>query len=271
LNIVLVCIPLEASMVFDPDRLDARDTEFIRAVMPFAEAFNTHYLQLKRDGLENIPRGPALFVANHNGGIAGPDMVCTMATLLEVLGPDAPLYALAHDVAMRYFTPLGRFIQKFGGMRACPENAKRVFDAGGQVLVYPGGDMEAYRHSRDRDRIIFGSRSGFVRVAQSAGVPIVSIVTHGAHRSAYIFSDGEFIARAIQLERWARTERFPLAFALPWGIALGPFAPYLPLPFPIHLRVLPPVHVTPGDDPDEMRETVRSLMQDALDVMAEEA
>lgn len=258
-------------MKFDPYRLDKRDPELIRAIMPFAAVFNKYYLRLKRDGLENIPRCSALFVANHNGGITGPDLICTMGTLMEVLGPDAPLYALAHDFAMRIFTPLGRLAQMFGGVRACPENAMRVFDAGGQVLVYPGGDLEAYRHSRDRDKIIFGPRTGFVRVAQRAGVPIVPIVTQGAHRSAYIFEDGESIARAIHLGSWGRTKRFPLALALPWGIALGPWIPYLPLPFPIRLRVLPPIHVAPGDDPAEVRETVRSLMQAAMDSMAREA
>jgi 1-acyl-sn-glycerol-3-phosphate acyltransferase len=265
------CISGGALMSFDPDRLDARDPEFIRAVLPLAAVFNKHYLSLKRDGLENIPKDPALFVGNHNGGITGPDLICTMGTLLETLGPDAPLYALAHDFAMRQFTPLGRFVQLFGGMRACPENAQRVFDAGGQALVYPGGDIEAYRHSRLRDRIIFGSRTGFVRVAQRAGVPIVPIVVHGAHRSAYIFHDGEFIARAFKVDEWGRTEKFPLALALPWGIAAGPWTPYLPLPFPIRLRVLPPVQVAPDDDPAEVRENVRSMMQAALDSMAGEA
>lgn len=257
-------------MNYDPDSLDGRDAGVIRAILPFVDAFNERYVRLRHDGLENIPRAPAVFVSNHNGGISGPDLACTLGTLWSVLGADAPLYALAHDFAMRQFPALGRSLIKMGALRACPENAHRVLSAGGQVLVYPGGDLEAYRHSRDRDKIIFGPRTGFVRVARHAGVPIVPIVIHGAHRSAYIFSDGDFIARAIRLASWGRVARFPLALALPWGIAVGPWTPYFPLPFPVRMRVLAPIYVEAGDEPAAVRENIRSLMQDTLDELAEE-
>jgi hypothetical protein len=44
--------------------------------------------------------------------------------------------------------------------------------------------------------------------------------------------------------------------------------PYLPLPFPVRLRVLPPVQISPAEDPAAARERVRALMQDALDDLA---
>jgi 1-acyl-sn-glycerol-3-phosphate acyltransferase len=253
---------------FDADALDRRDPRVIRAVLPAVQWFNRVYLRLARDGLEHVPATPALFVANHNGGILGPDLFCTLATLWEMRGPDAPVYALAHDFAMRQLRPLGRLLQLFGGIRATPENARRVLAEGGQVLVYPGGDLDAYRHSALRDRVILGRRTGFVRVAQRAGVPIVPIVAQGAHRSAYVFSDGAALARVLHLRSWARLERFPLALALPWGLAVGPWTPYLPLPFPIRLRILPPIEVAADADPDVVRATVRRRMQAALDDLA---
>jgi len=255
---------------FDPDSLDQRDPSLIRALLPSVSAFNRHYLRLVRDGLEHIPDGPALFVSNHNGGITGPDLACTFATLLEARGVDSPLYALAHDFVMRHVTPIGRKLQKIGAIRACPENARRVLERGGQALVYPGGDLEAYRHSRERNRIVLGERTGFARVAQRAGAPIVPVVVHGAHRSAYIFHDGASIARAISLRRWARLERFPLALALPWGVAVGPWTPYFPLPLRVRLRVLAPIYVSSHAEPSDVRELVRSRMQTALDTLARE-
>lgn len=253
---------------FDSDRLDLRDPELIRRVLPAVERFNRSYLRLRRDGLENIPSGPALYVSNHNGGITGPDLACTLGTLLHVRGVEAPLYALAHDFAMRQVPPAGRVLQRFGAIRACPSNALRALAVGAQVLVYPGGDLEAYRHTRERDRIVLGERTGFVRVAREAGVPIVPIVVHGAHRAAYIFHDGASIARRLRLARWGRLERFPLALALPWGIAVGPWTPYLPLPFPIRLRVLPAIRADRDDDPATVREHVRERMQATLDDLA---
>ncbi len=262
------------AMGFDPDRLDQRDERAIRALLPVVRLLNRHYLRLRREGLEHVEAiagEPALFVSNHNGGITGPDVACTLGTLWEVLGAETPLFALAHDFAMRQLTTFGRAIQRYGAIRACPENAARALAAGGKVLVYPGGEIEAFRRSELRDRIVWGDRSGFVRVAQRAGVPIVPIVAHGAHRSSIIVDDGEWIVRLLDLHRRVRVVRFPIALALPWGVAIGPWTPYLPLPFPIRLRVLPPMRFSTRDDPDEAREVVRGRMQAALDGMAREA
>lgn len=261
-------------MVFDPDSLDARDPALIARVLPRARAFVRAYVRLRVIGHEHvlaIPRGqPALYVANHNGGIADPGVACMLVTLWDALGPSTPLYALAHDFAMRVVTPLGRVIQRFGAIRASQENALRALEHGAHVLVYPGGDLDAFRHSRRRDEVVLGERTGFVRLAQRAGVPIVPIVAHGAHRSAYIFDEGEAIVRALDLKRRGRLARFPIALALPWIVAAGPL-PYLPLPLPIRMRVLPPMRVAEGDDPIAAREAVRGAMQAALDAMAREA
>jgi 1-acyl-sn-glycerol-3-phosphate acyltransferase len=235
---------------------------------------NRYYFRLRVHGLSHLlslRQQPALLVGNHNGGIAGPDLVCTMATLLDALGPDAPLYALAHDVAMRFFRPLGWFVRKLGALAATVDNAEHALSAGAKVLVYPGGDLDAYRHFRDRNRIVFGQRTGFVRVAQRTGAPIVPIVAYGAHRSAYIFEEGDWLAEAIGMRRRFRVSRFPLALALPYGLALGPFVPYFPLPFAIRLCFLPPIFVSPDEDAQQARERVRERMQEALDQLARES
>jgi 1-acyl-sn-glycerol-3-phosphate acyltransferase len=260
--------------MFDPDRLDARDEGAVRAVLPAARVIASRYWRLRRDGLEHldaVASEPALLVSNHNGGIAGPDVLCALVTLWETFGPGAPVYALAHDFAMRQLTSFGRALQRFGALRAHPETALRALRSGAKVLVYPGGDLEAYRHTRRRNEIVLGERTGFVRLAQRAGVPIVPIVAHGAHRSALIVDDGERIARALRLHRLARVQRFPIALALPWGVALGPWTPYFPLPFRVSLRVLPPVRVAESDDPAGARERIRERMQSALTSMAREA
>lgn len=256
-----------ADAAFSGDRLDCRDPAFIAAMQPAIRQLNRRYFHLRTAGLDHLAAGtgrPVVYVGNHNGGIMGPDLGCTLGTLWDAIGVEQPLYALAHDFAMRQLAPLGRLIQRFGAVRASPQNARRILDQGARLLVYPGGDLDAYRHFRRRDEVILGARTGFIRVAQQTGALLVPIVVHGAHRSAYIFSEGEALARRFALKRWARLERFPLALALPWGLAVGPWLPYLPLPFPISLRILPGMVLPPQADPVEALEEVRRRMQAAL-------
>jgi 1-acyl-sn-glycerol-3-phosphate acyltransferase len=252
----------------EADRPDARSPEIIAASMPVARALCRAYFRLRVEGLEHLPEGPVLLVGNHNNGLAGPDILCTLSTLWDARGPEAPLYALAHDFAMRQLTAFGAVISRFGALRATRDNARRALGAGASVLVYPGGDLEAYRHFRRRDEVILGPRTGFVTLAREAGVPIVPVVAQGAHRSAVVLHEGEGIARRLGLKRWARVERFPLALALPWGLAAGPWLPWLPLPFSIRLRFLAPRRVDPEQDPAAVRESLRASMQSALHDLA---
>lgn len=255
-------------LAYHPDALDRRDAALIQCALPVLERFNKHYFRVSSRGAELIPKGAVMFVGNHNGGIFGPDLSCTLSLLWRELGPASPLFGLAHDFAMRQLTPLGRQLQRMGAVSASRENAVRILQSGGQVLVYPGGDLDAYRHFHRRNQVVILPRTGFVEVARITGAPIVPIVAYGAHRSAYIFSEGKRFAQLLDMPRWARLERFPLALALPWGIAPGPWLPYFPLPFRVQLRVLPPVYVDATATNFEIARDIQNTMQRALDEMA---
>ena len=40
---------------------------------------------------------------------------------------------------------------------------------GANVLVYPGGDVEALRPWKDRNKIVFDGRKGFLKLATRSG------------------------------------------------------------------------------------------------------
>src|SRR2546430_13245937 len=150
-------------MPYHPDDLDQRNPLWIERVLPLAEWLSERYFDLRCDGREHIPNGPVVFACNHNNGYVGPEVVCTLAVLWRARSPHHPLYAMAHDFAMTQLTPFGRLLQKGGGVRATPQNAQRVLARGGQLLVYPGGELESYRHFRRRNEIVIAPRCGFVR------------------------------------------------------------------------------------------------------------
>jgi 1-acyl-sn-glycerol-3-phosphate acyltransferase len=207
----------------------ARNPELVDVILDLFQLLARYYFRLEVRGVENVPAaGPALLVGNHNGAFLPADGFFTALAIRNRFGPERAMYALAHDVL--FFDPmLRRYALQMGALRAGHEGARRVFARGGLVLVYPGSDIETFRPWRDRGKVLLGGRVGFLRLAISAGVPIIPVVSAGTHEQLVILSRGERLAKALHMHRWARTDFFPIVLSLPWGLTTG-FAPYLPLP-----------------------------------------
>ncbi len=260
-----------------PDALERRDPEFIREVLPAFLFLARRYHHTTITGLKNVPDGPALMVGNHNGGYLVPDMFAFMAEYWDRFGVQSPSYGLMHDFLFGV-PALGTLMAKVGAVPADPQNAATLLGRGARVLVYPGGDIDAYKPYARRHEVVFGERTGFVRVALRAGVPIVPLVSCGAHEALHVFTDGRALARRTHFKRVMRVEVLPVAFSLPFGLSFGPAFLYLPAPVRMKLRVLPPIHfdgLGPEDakDPAVLRrcqEQVRGVMQRALDEMVAE-
>lgn len=259
-----------------PPDADRRDPEFIRRQMPWFSRVLEAWYQPEVMGLEQVPDGRALVVGTHNGGAAAPDMYALMLAFWKRLGPDRPAYGLAHDVALR--VPLiGPSLARMGAVPAHPQNAAALLEQDALVLVYPGGDLDAYKSFRDRHVVTFGKRRGFIRVAIRAQAPIVPVVSVGAHEIFYVLTDGGELARRLRLKELARVEVLPIILALPTGLVVSTFVPYFPVPSRVRVRLLPPIDLglppEAADDEsmvDRVTERVRSTMQAALDDLVAE-
>src|SRR5262249_6920821 len=150
------------------------------------------YFRCETEFEAEVPTGPFLAVGNHNGMTGTPDMFCHMVAFWRRYGIERPAYGLMHDVPFN-FPIAGAWLNASGAIRACRENARRALETGAAVLVFPGGDVDACRPFSRRYQIEFGKRRGFVRTAIRAQVPIVPIVSAGAHHSLYIWSDGRWL------------------------------------------------------------------------------
>jgi 1-acyl-sn-glycerol-3-phosphate acyltransferase len=214
-----------------------RDEGFLARMLPLMDLF-ARYFDAEVEGCERVPPGPVLLVGNHSGGILTPDTTVFFSAWYRHFGLERPLVALAFDAA--FGVPVFRtLMRKIGEVPASRRNAARALDEGRAVLVYPGGDHEVFRPWRERNRIVFGGRKGFVELALEKRVPIVPVVSHGGHDSTIILTRGEWLGGLLGIER-IRTRSFPLALQIPWG--LSPVGlPSLPLPAKITVRVLPPM------------------------------
>jgi 1-acyl-sn-glycerol-3-phosphate acyltransferase len=187
-------------------------------------------------------------------------------------------YALGHGVS--WDLPVYNLVGgALGVVRASHENALRLFGRGSSVLVYPGGELEAMRPFSARDRIVFGGRTGYIRLALRARVPLVPVVAAGAHSTLVILSDGRRLASALGAPRRFRTRVWPIALTVPWGLTIGPSPPpYVPLPARIRIEVLEPLRFEPDGaaaaaDKAYVRkcaDVVETAMQETLSRLAAE-
>jgi len=253
-----------------PQDLDARDGDFIRRVEPLLGVLYDRYFRCETEIEEDIPDGAFLAVANHNAMTGTPDMFCHMAAFWRRYGVGREAYGLMHDMPFK-FPVAGAWLNAAGAVSANRVNAQRAFRRGAGVLVFPGGDIDACKPYRRRYAIEFGQRRGFIRTAIREQVPIVPVVSVGAHSGLYIWSDGRAIAELLRLPAIARSNVAPIGVAMPWGIILGVPYPHLPPPVKIHTRILRPIHFDlppeAGDDAAEVErafERVHGAMHAAM-------
>lgn len=260
----------------DVNSLDNRDPKVLERFADIAGPLLWKWFRPRVRGLDNIPDRGALYVCNHNGGFMTPDTWILAVALVRERGPDDVPYALAHQVVMRARIT-NMTLPAMGAIAANPENAHRVFEAGRKVLVYPGGDLDAFRPSRDRGRIVFGPRRGYVRLALREGVPIIPVVSAGSHDVWWVVSDGRWLSRLLHTHRFLRTDVLPITVSVPWGLTVGA-PPFIPLPVRVFMDVLEPICFErsgpeAADDEsyvEECHQRVLHAMQLALDQLMEE-
>jgi len=247
-----------------------RDPEAVRkAIAPVARL--TSYFSPEVRGLENLPEsGPVLLVGNHSCLFYMPDVWVVALSIVARRGIEEPAYSLTYDLLMGV-PGVGSFLRRIGAIPAGGDEARSALAQGALVLVYPGGDLEACRPWTARDKVDLAGHKGFVRLALETGVPVVPVVTHGAHSAVVVLSRGERLATVLGLNR-LRIKVFPIVLGPPFGLN-SMLTPPLPLPASITVEFLPPIDWTslgahPADDENVVSacyDEITTVMQSALD------
>lgn len=258
-----------------PPEGDALDPELLEALAPWVDRATRVWFRLEVRGMEHVPAGPALVVGNHNSGTSFVEALGVGARWIRQRGTTDPWTGLAHD-AIVDLPAVGRLMRRIGAVRAGHDAAADAFARGRKVVVFPGGNAEAFRPFRDRHRIAFQGRTGWLKLALRHRVPVVPMVNIGGHEGFVVLRDGRQFARWIGADRWLRSETWPLWVGLPYGVALGPWF-HLPFPVKCVTTFLPPIDLGHGpeaaDDPALLRalhDRVTGEMQATLDALAAE-
>lgn len=237
---------LAPANALDGNCLDDRDPQVISQLLPLLDWFYRYYFQVETDGWEHIPpESPVLLVGSHNGGLTAPDLYMMLYDWAQRFGVKRPVYALMNPKIWQFLPGLARLAAQVGAIRAQPRLAIAALKHAASLLIYPGGAQDVFRPYAQRNQIHFHGRHGFIKLALEYEVPIIPLISHGAHATLVVLAD--LYPQLQFLHEWGLPWPFgidpevcPVFLGWPWGMAVGPL-PNLPFPVQIHTRVCRPI------------------------------
>lgn len=231
-----------------------------RVIGAYLRRYHRHEIQVDAQ----LPDRPALIVANHGFGGVVDLNVLALATVLDQLEDRRHVTFLVHQLA--WTLGFGRVAEALGCVPGSAAAVDRAFAARGHVAVFPGGDIDAAKSTKDRNLVTFAGRSGFARMAMEHDVPVVPVVTAGAGESLLVLHDGQPLARALRLPHLLRVKALPVSLTFPWGLNVGiaGMLPYAPLPTKLVTAVLAPMTPEDGETAADFAARVESAMQARL-------
>jgi 1-acyl-sn-glycerol-3-phosphate acyltransferase len=234
---------------YDPFGFDPVSTRYSNLLMTWVYR---HYLRVNARGVERVPPGRVLLIANHAGNtFAWDGAMLATAMFLEAEPP-----RLVRGMA-EYFLPTLPFfnvmLHRAGSVVGRPENCARLLQQGEAIMAFPEGErgfVKTYRQRYQLQR--FGL--GFVRLALETGTPIVPIGIVGSEEQ----SPG--LANIRPLGRLIGSPAFPITATFPF---LG-LAGFLPLPVRFHIHFGNPIQFEGDPNEDD------SAIQERVDVVKDE-
>ena len=175
------------------------------------------YFGVRVSGIEHVPpRGRAMLVGNHSGGVALDGLMVIASCFLEMEPP-----RLVHAMAERFinrFPFASVWASRTGQLTGLPEHAQRLLEDDRLLLVFPEGARGTAKLWKERWSLVdFGT--GFVRLALRTRTPIIPFGFIGG---------GDAIPTVANLYRIGRMVGVPYLPVTPW---------IAPLPRPVRLEI----------------------------------
>jgi 1-acyl-sn-glycerol-3-phosphate acyltransferase len=251
------------------------DPELMNAQAPLWNALMNYYFRLEIEGWDRLPNDPSLLIGIHSGGPLTMDAWTVALAWWRQFGEERSLHGTAHDVLMSA-PGLGTYFRRMGTISPSRENISAAFAKGDDVILWPGGEVDAYRSWDKRDKAVLGGRTGFIRLAIREQVPIVPIATVGGHDTLFVLSEGRGLAKVLGLKERMRSDVAPITLSIPFGVTLHltPFQ-HIPLPAKIRTEFLDPIYLDSDTEKEndndyvgEIYKEIESAIQAGMDRLA---
>jgi len=218
------------------------ELDFTKAAIAPVLWLYRNYFRVETHGIDQVPSGRVMLIANHSGQLPLDGAMIAMALLLEA-EPPRVVRAMVEKWAptLPFVAP---FFARIGQVVGTPENCRRLLAAGETIMVFPEGTRGLNKTYDKRYRLQeFGT--GFMRIATETQTPVLPVAVIGAEEQAPALFDFKHVAKLLG---------FP---ALPVTPTLLP----LPLPVKYHLWFGAPMrfHGRVEDDDSELERKVSDV------------
>jgi 1-acyl-sn-glycerol-3-phosphate acyltransferase len=175
------------------------------------------YFSVEVRGMAHVPpRGRAMLVGNHSGGVAV-DGAMVLASLFFDMHPPR----LGHGMAEKFINRvpfMSQWANRTGQLTGLPEHAHRLLEDDRVLIVFPEGARGTAKLYKDRYSLVeFGT--GFVRLALKTKTPIVPFAFLGG---------GDAIPTIANAYALGKLLGVPYVPVTPYGVAL---------PLPVKLEI----------------------------------
>jgi 1-acyl-sn-glycerol-3-phosphate acyltransferase len=223
-----------------------------QVLLPIALTYR-YWLRVETTGIERVPGGRVLLIANHGGNtFAWDGAMLSMSMLLDAEPP-----RVVRGMAEFYLPTLpffGTLMHRVGSVVGTPSNCAQLLDRGEAIMVFPEGERGFVKPYTERYQLQrFGL--GFMRLALETDTPIVPVGIVGSEEQ----SPG--LLRSRWLGSLVGAPVAPITLTFPW---LG-LASFLPLPVKFRLHFGEPLRFD-GDPNEEDAEIQRKVdvVKDAI-------
>src|SRR5580692_11782656 len=235
------------------------DPQWAKYALSTVAMLHRKYFRSEVHGIENVPPGRLLLVANHSGQVPLDGALIGAAMFMDAEPPRivramVEKWAVSLPFVSLLFTRIGQVV-------GVPENAQRLLTQGEALLVFPEG-VRGISKTFDRRYKLTEFGLGFMRLAIETGTPIVPVAVVGGEEQYISVANMDGLARILRLPAFPV---IPQMF-IPGG--------QLPLPTRYRLWFGEPMRFSGDSDDDDavieekvwlVKQTIQSMLTRGLE------
>lgn len=172
------------------------DLRSYHSVAPLFGFLHRAYFRTEVHGIDQLPAGRVIIVANHSGQIPIDAMILGCSIFFDTERPRVIRAMIDRWAASLPF--VSTFFTRLGSVVGARDNARRLLERDEALLVFPEGVRGISKPFTQRYQLQdFGT--GFMRIALETGAPILPVAVIGAEEQYINVGNAKFLANLLNI------------------------------------------------------------------------